>query len=448
MSTEIAGLPFWTLMFDTQGDTDQQRLDEFCAEVRDRGITDLIMFSHGWNNDLSNATQLYDGFFGVLAGQVPAGRTVGLAGVYWPSQRWSDEPIPDFKPPAGPAGGGAAALAEPAGELAAADPRIDAETLKGLRQTFPQATAQLDRMAELLAEPPTDSAVTEFGQLMREFATTAGPGADDAEEGHEPGMLADEPDVLFSRYADELRRAGVPVDDAAGGEAGLGDRLRGIWNGAKEALRQLTYWQMKNRAGVVGRAGLGPAIGRLHQSAPTVLVHLVGHSFGGRLVSCALSGLPAGLDPSPVRSVTLLQGAFSHFAFADPLPFNANRKGALAGMLDRVDGPLTVCFSSHDGALGTFYPLASLANQDDAAGLSDALFRWGAMGADGAQGVSATPISIQGAGPAASYPFAVHEVLNVDAAEVVSRGGPPVGAHNDIVHPELTWIVLAAGGIV
>jgi hypothetical protein len=48
--------------------------------------------------------------------------------------------------------------------------------------------------------------------------------------------------------------------------------------------------------------------------------------------SFALGGLFDG--PPPVGSVTLLQGAFSHFAFADPLPFDANRRGALAGMLD------------------------------------------------------------------------------------------------------------------
>jgi hypothetical protein len=26
----------------------------------------------------------------------------------------------------------------------------------------------------------------------------------------------------------------------------------------------------------------------------------------------------------------------------------------------------------------------------------------------------------------------------------VRRGGAPTGAHSDIVHPELTWVVLAA----
>ena len=46
------------------------------------------------------------------------------------------------------------------------------------------------------------------------------------------------------------------------------------------------------------------------------------------------------------------------------------------------------------------------------------------------------------------YRFGAGRALNVDASQVVIKGGPPSGAHSDIVHPELTWIVLAAGGIV
>ena len=82
---------------------------------------------------------------------------------------------------------------------------------------------------------------------------------------------------------------GVPGDQGTGepgdGAAGLRDRLRGIRNGMKQTFRQVTYWQMKNRAGVVGQRGLGPLIGQLHELAPQVRVHLVGHSFGARLVS-------------------------------------------------------------------------------------------------------------------------------------------------------------------
>ena len=65
-------------------------------------MTDLIVFSHGWNNSQATARKLYTAFFTTLAGQLDQARTdrpvkVGLVGVFWPSQRWSDEPIPDFE---------------------------------------------------------------------------------------------------------------------------------------------------------------------------------------------------------------------------------------------------------------------------------------------------------------------------------------------------------------
>jgi len=438
----IAGLPFWELTFDADGDTDAGARDRFLTEVRDAGITDLVVFSHGWNNDHRIATSLYERLFGLLAGQLPVARrdTVGLVGVFWPSQRWSDEPIPDFA--AAPAAGGAAA-AVPRETLVAGEPALDNQTLAQLQELFPAAADELAEMAQLLGSPPTDAALTRFHDLLAEFSTRAGVAGDDGEGAGSavPPMLADDARTLFERYRDTLRGLGVSFQDGdAGGAAGLGDALHGIWQGAKEALRQATYWQMKNRAGVVGKAGLGPVLGRLD-----VRVHLVGHSFGARLVSYALAGLPDGR--SPVKSVTLLQGAFSHFAFARPLPFDAGRNGALAGMLARVDGPLTVCFSTHDTAVGRIYPLASLAARDDSAGAQDALFRWGGMGADGAQGVQARLDPIRPATPATTYRFEAGKALNVDASEVVRAGGPPSGAHSDIVHPELTWLVLLAAGL-
>jgi len=134
--------------------------------------------------------------------------------------------------------------------------------------------------------------------------------------------------------------------------------------------------------------------------------------------------------------------------FAPRLPFDNDRKGALAGILDRIDGPLTAVHSRHDGAVGTFYPLASMTAREDSAGIGDANSRWGGIGANGAQGVQARDDAIRGAGPGNVYPFTAQRALNVDASDVVRTGGPPSGAHSDIVHPELTWIVLTAGRIV
>ncbi|HYN28432.1 MAG TPA: hypothetical protein VES95_00970 [Dermatophilaceae bacterium] len=461
MTTEIAGLPFWEVRFDEQGDPDAALENTLVTEARQRGVTDLVVFSHGWNNDASIAMRLYTAFFTVLAGQLQhrrdAATTVGLVGVHWPARRWSDEPIPDFVPvpAAAPGGGGAAALGDPArppGRDLATPPttHIDDTTLNDLTALFPAAAPGLTRMAALLEGPATPDAVTEFKSLLDEYAAS-GAGEDDGEETRDrdpaqPGMLQDDGPALFVRFRDAAREQGLAAPDD-GGEAGIGDTMRGIWLGAKEALRQATYWQMKNRAGVVGKHGLGPLLGRAHAALPETRFHLVGHSFGARLVSFALAGLPPG-DPSPVKSLTLLQGAFSHFAFAQPLPLDASRNGALAGMPAGVDGPLVVCFSEHDGAVGTFYPLASLAARDDSAAADRALWRWGGMGADGAQGVGAVLRAIGGAGPGTTYPFAQSGVLNIDASAVVRRGGPPSGAHSDIVHPELTWVVLTAAGIV
>ncbi len=450
MTAEIAGLPFWELTFDADGDPDAGQRDAFLAEVPQR-VTDVVVFAHGWNNDRRIANELYARFFGLLAGQLPAAArgTVGLAGVVWPSQLWADEPIPDFAAAGAGGTGGVAALGE-APEQAPTDPTLDAVTLADLRALFPAATVPLQEMAQLLEGPPSAAALEEFHRCLGEFSRLAGVGsaADDGEGDKAgavltpgaPRMLLDDPATLFERYRDALVAEGVVLADDGGGAAGLGDTLGGLLNGAKEALRQATYWQMKNRAGTVGRSGLGPVLGRLPAG---VRVHLVGHSFGARLVSFALAGLPA--RPSPVRAVTLLQGAFSHWAFASPLPFDAGRSGALAGVPARVGGPLVACFSEHDGAVGTFYPLASFAAQEDAAAAVNPSSRWGGIGANGAQGVGAAVEGIRPVG--GRYGFAPGTVLNVDASAVVSRGRPPTGAHSDIVHPELTWVVLAAGGL-
>ncbi len=120
--TEIANLPFWELVYDGDGHPDGDAEATFLREAREKGITDVVVFSHGWNSNRTAATRLYNGFFSTLARQlrhVPAGQDtkVGLVGVMWPSQRWSDEPIPDFEgPSAAGGGGGGTRLPEAAGE--------------------------------------------------------------------------------------------------------------------------------------------------------------------------------------------------------------------------------------------------------------------------------------------------------------------------------------------
>lgn len=105
---------------------------------------------------------------------------------------------------------------------------------------------------------------------------------------------------------------------------------------------------------------------------------------------------------------------------------------ALAGRLTRVDGPFTVCYSSHDMALSLSYPLASAASGDDSAGADDPLFRFRAIGSLGAFNSPTQFIDEVGT----SYPFGKGAILNIDSSAVVKQGDPPSGAHSDIFHEE------------
>ncbi|MER5945940.1 serine-threonine protein kinase [Streptomyces sp. NPDC001904] len=417
---EVHVRPYWELTFDAAGDPDPGQRDALLRGVRERGVRDLVLLAHGWNNDHDTASRLYDRFFAPFPSLAP-GAHLGYAGVLWPSMRFTDELIPDFAP--------AAAAAGPAVPRSA----LDQETRRALGAVFPGHEPVIDRLAGLLDAQPPD-AFDEFGGLVRQLTgvRTDGIAADTVPELSAHSALA-----MFQRDTrDTCREFAEALAETAGDVPTftLPGGLAKVWHGAHELLRQATYFAMKRRAGTVGQKGLGPALGRLAAEAPGVRVHLVGHSFGARLVSFALAGLPA--QARNVKSVTLLQGAFSHYSFA--------RRGSLAGRQARVDGPLVGCYSRFDTALGVLYPLASRLSGDDR-GAIDLGLRWGALGHDGIMEVNGSVrrslAEVLGAGVPESG------CVSVDASQVVRKGPPPSGAHSDICHPELARVVLGAGRI-
>ncbi|BBC96950.1 MULTISPECIES: serine/threonine protein kinase [Streptomyces] len=420
--------PYWELTFDASGDVDPPERDHLLAQVTEQGVRDLVVFAHGWNEDRSAATALYRRFFAPFPGLAPRAH-LGYVGVVWPSMRFSDEPIPDFP-------------RSVVATDAAPGPALDQDTRRRLLIAFPGRADVIDQVARLLDERPDgDAGLTEFGRLVRLLADGAGSTAADTDEDGEPAVFTEETATACAEFAGALAAVAAP-----GGTEGFS--LPNPWEGAKELLRQAAYYQMKGRAGTIGEHGLGPLLGKLAAKAPGVRVHLVGHSFGGRLVAFALRGLPG--QARPVKSLTLLEGAFSHYVFADRLPDDPHKSGALKDQQRRIDGPLVCCHSHFDAALGTFYPLASRLAGDDRSCLGNEIAavlgpRWGALGHDGVQAVPGTArLDLAGA-LAGRLPAS--GCVNVDAAAVVRRGGPPAGAHSDILHPELARVVLAAGRI-
>ncbi|MDQ3810410.1 MAG: serine/threonine protein kinase [Chloroflexota bacterium] len=436
MPEDVAGFRYWEVIFGESGEiVEQAALQRLLSELPGQGLSDLFVFSHGWNNDHARARRLYADFFGEFRGlldapNLPVARQArpGLIGVIWPSMRWADEPPPT-------AARGGAAAAHPAAQAVS-----ERQLVTELKSVFadPKRREALDELADLLDRRPREQAALErFHELMRVVAS--GPelatGVDGAEQA---ALLEDDPAIVFERFG----RAAAPTRRE--GAASLQDQFTRLWNGAREALRQATYFEMKKRAGVVGQQGLGPLLGRLAETQQAVRLHLLGHSFGARLVSFSLAGLAVDRG-SPVKSLTLLQGAFSHFAFADALPHDPGRAGALAGMPARVDGPILVTHTRWDTALSRWYPRASFVGRQDAAANDPVFDRWGAMGGDGAQAVNAASEQLGGVGQ--PYPFAPGKFINLDGNALMKRGEPPSGAHGDIIYPQIAWAVLSAAGI-
>jgi hypothetical protein len=110
MASEIAGQPHWEIGFDEQGKAAQGEVDALLAELPGEDLTDLFVFSHGWNNDRRQARRLYQLYFQQVPGLLGRGggqaARVGTLGVVWPSKRWADEPEPTGDGGGGGTGGG------------------------------------------------------------------------------------------------------------------------------------------------------------------------------------------------------------------------------------------------------------------------------------------------------------------------------------------------------
>ncbi|MFF1509420.1 serine-threonine protein kinase [Streptomyces sp. NPDC058326] len=404
--------PYREITFDKEGDGPAGQSASLAALAR-QGVTDLVVFAHGWNSSPSGATRLCSEFFAPFPALLAPGVEAGYAGVMWPSMMFTGEPVPDYR---------------------------------ALVTVLPEKEPVLDRLTELLATAPAEEgAFAEFGALLRELTDVAGGGVPEGAAGSGepvPEFLVTDTVEVCALFTEALETETVPAGGFGEGGVpteGFGEGLGRYWKGAREALRQATYYVMKKRAGRVGEAGLGPLLGEVARAAPGLRVHLVGHSMGARLVAYALKGLPSGARP--VASVTLLQGSFSHYAFAGRLPHDPGRSGSLRDMQLRVRGPLVACYSRHDTALRVMYPLASRLARDSESfgglpglpGAGDP--RWGAIGYDGVQAVRGTVVRTLAAVLREGVPAS--GCVSVDAAEVIL-------SHSDIRHPELARLVVSA----
>jgi hypothetical protein len=388
-------------------------------------VDDLLVLSHGWNNDMREARDLYQRIVESIdaqrdAGHEPelAGRTVGYLGVLWPSKKFADE---DLTP------GGAAGVGEPDPTLRAdVLARKDAFAAGDAERTLTEAAALVPKLKH------SPAARARYVDLLRRLIDRS---AEDQEDAGSAFFLLDSEEI-FRRVDDptlgdpelfELARPGVQtgrtlgipaagaLTDLSGGIA----PLSGLQSTGRRLLNYVTYYEMKNRAGLIG-AALSPLLGE-HVLGRTCM-HLAGHSFGARLVTAAAANLPPALSRESVASMSLLQAAFSHYSFAkewEPRKDGTFRPVLTGGILT---GPVIVTHTRRDRAVGIAYAVASRIAGQVAAAIGDANSRFGGLGSNGAQ---RTPeaVTAQLLKTDANYEFARNGVYNLRADDIVTSHG-------------------------
>ncbi len=213
--------------------------------------------------------------------------------------------------------------------------------------------------------------------------------------------------------------------------------------GALSPAHALAFWVMKRRAGQVGERLGREHLGPLFAGRPLPRLHLIGHSFGAKLVTSAVLG---GLAP---RSLTLLLAAFSAFAFAPEVP-EVERPGVYHPLLAerRVQGPIVVLHSSQDRALGSLYPAVTGWGQIERgrhAGRAGEIVARSALGAVGARGVGAPTLELR---EALRIGLPARPIVNVDGSRVVRASEWLLGAHRDIDHLEIATLIGMAAGLL
>ena len=417
-------------------------------------VTDLLVLSHGWNNDKADASQLYDTLMGNIdklldlrnQPSVPQtlqtftdnlkGRTFAAVRIYWPSKKFTDaELIP---------GGGAATAQAEQDNIAAV-----AKVLDGLKEDpqrlgdhtqDPARVGAMERAKALLPDLATVAAQKEFVTLLRQMLDPTMGEKDDASA----GFLTAAPETLFANAAAPVVAPTAAGDGGGasmtgGGAASLGDLLSGVQAAARRIANFATYYQMKSRAGTVGSTGVADMLKRVRQAKNGIRIHLAGHSFGGRVVTAAAHALPANTN---AISMSLLQAAFSHNGLSGGFGDGGKEKGFFRAVIDekRVSGPIIITHTKNDKAVGIAYPLASRIAGQNAAAMGDQNDPYGGMGRNGAQNTrEADNLATMGL-PGTKYDFKSGKVHNI-LSDVITE-------HNDVSRIEVAYAVLSAAGAV
>ena len=413
----IEGFDFFPLQFDDHG-TLQSRQDFDALSARAASATDVVFIAHGFRNDENDATRLYTNFLGTFKANLArpefsalANRQFVFAGVYWPSK--------PFRETFDEAASGTRGLQDPSPTLA--DAKAQLEDFKA-HDASPAQRVNLEKAISLLPTlEKNPQAQDEFVELVLSLLDTSS----DKTEGL--------PQMRRRPGSEILASLSTPT---AGGTRGIGDVAGKIAGGVGQFLNLTKWYVMKDRSGTVGATGVTEAVRTLRASYPSLRIHVVGHSLGGRLAASCAKALAAA-PKVQLDSLTLLEAAFSHFGFS------ANNGHDTAGFFrdvivqQVVKGPFVSTFSAEDTVVGKAYSIMSRFARDNTRGIGDEHDEFGGIGRNGpllTTEVSTTRLNNAGT----SYQFKDRVINNLDGS------GGLIKNHGDVTSEAVTYAFASA----
>jgi pimeloyl-ACP methyl ester carboxylesterase len=437
--------PWYVIPFDKHGNcTGPKTRDHLLEAVKQGDFTDIYIFSHGWNNDWSDAVgdnpsggPSGGGYRGMIESYVNLRRTHKLAynrpyrplliGIFWPSA-WLILPW------------------ESAPRIAAADPQIAAAAQAQERHA-------LDDVAQLLDEGDVEAfyAYAQQDKLSADDArklahillpvynlgVDSGPSDVPRPAGQ---VTADQLVELWRKIGGRAKPRDTGTRGARLGRVSATPEVAGQLESfdPRSLLRGASVWMMKDRAGTVGAHGVADLLTGLLGASATARVHAIGHSFGCRVLLSAICFPPS--LPRKVDSLLLLQPAVSHLCFASEIA-STGKPGGYRAALERVDQPILLTFSNEDQPLHNFFHLALVRASDvgDAqiAGGDEPPNIYAALGGYGPRGVAAGECETIPINPV-GQPYK----LGADAPEIYALNGAGViHGHGDF-NQEATWWAL------
>lgn len=424
----------YALRYDEHGRSEGPRTQRhLVGRLAEDDFTDVFVFSHGWNNDWTTALNRYRAFMTeyrtmVERHHLSTGRDYRpiMAGIFWPSTSlvmpW--EAAPEF-----------------AGDEGDADERADAADLTVNSELATEvAEEDVERYYELVERETLDEASAR--ELLEILAPVYDRGDPDLEgdPSREPGDLLAGWAMLEASLAPRPELGGPDDFGAvrpAYGSRGSGPEAAGFLDklNPRNLVRGLTVWRMKDRAGVVGARGVGPLLREMLDATTgkQTRYHLLGHSYGARVVLNAVARPHGGGLPRKVDSMLLLQPAVNHLCFADSLP--NGRRGGYHAAPRMVRSPIMTTYSVHDLPLHDTFHLALRRGKDlgDVEIAADEppsdYAALGGYGPRGLQGWESVPIRR----PSQSYDLAAGpRILALDGRGVIM-------GHGDVVNEATAW---------